>query len=320
MEKRKWNLKTLYLLPLILLTCLLQNANAIPISGGFVPAGVAQYQNSFFYQGQKTNYVNSGQIPGTNQKLDIDVSLFGYLYVPTNKWQIFAYVPYVSTYLHGSAVAVAPGVIIPFSLTQKGLGDPTFVAMYRAYQATGVGWTYALGLQGALGVPLGTYANNRNVPRILEPGTGNFVPTVAISSFYQSIVYGLATVNLSYSNPLMRNGYKFSNQFKYNLSLGHNIYPFMMESGKETPLIVLGQLELLGTLTGRANATNQVLNGLNSNTGGNLINLSPGIQIEGLGWSLNGSYQFPISQSLNGVQGLKFDRTFLLQFIYNNFS
>jgi hypothetical protein len=293
-------------------------ATAIPISAGFVPSGTSQYETTGFVQTQFARFGNAGQVPGSDTKLDVDVGLIGGNYAFTKDLNAYVILPYLHYYFRGAAVPVLPTVLAPVNITQKGIGDPTLGLGYRLYQITGVNWFFAVGANAALGLPLASYDNN-TIPRQLQVGTGNFIPTNAISNFFQGLNMGMATLNLSYSSPLKRNGYKFPDKFEYNLSFSHNIYPLIAEKDREYPYIYALVVEFLGTYTGKQSATNQILNGLNNNSGGNLIKFSPGLQLEGMGWQAALSYQVPIAQSLNGKQAVEFDKNILLQFIYSNF-
>jgi hypothetical protein len=209
---------------------------------------------------------------------------------------------------------VAPGVFFPVSITKKGLGDPTLAWRYTFYRTNGLGWVSAWTVNAALGLPLGSY-DDVTVPRALQPGTGNFVPTVGGNYYFDSASYGTFVFNLSYANPLERNGYRFPSTFNYNLAFAYPIYPNgKLMPGRVYPFVPYLHLEFLGTRTGQQHATNQFANGSNANTGGNLIRCAPAISFDMLGWSVAAQYMFPISQSLHGVQPIEFDRAFLVLF------
>jgi hypothetical protein len=312
MRKRRFIPKALISLPLITALFLTQNANAVPISAGFVGTNNAKGQLGFIAQDINADYVNnSGKIPGADVKYTLNYSLLAGAWSMTDDLQFGALLPYLHSYFRGSAAPIAPGFFLPVSITKKGLGDPSLAVAYTFYRKNGLGYVSSMSATIGMGFPLGSY-DDKATPRALQPGSGNFVPSIGASYFFQSATLGMAVVNVSYFKPLMRNGYQFPSNFNYNLAFSYPIYPFTLQSSTYYPVTWNVHLEFLGTKTGQAHATNPFLNGFDANTGGNLIKCAPGISVEGVGWNVEAQYLFPISQSLNGIQALKFGQGFII--------
>lgn len=291
---------------------LTQSASAVPISAGFVGTSGATGQNGVFAQDINFDFGNTNKIPGANLKYTLNYSLIGGSYQISRNVNSFVLLPYVHNYFRGSAVPVGPGIFAPVSITRKGLSDPSLGLAYIFYRQNGLGYVSSMNVGLAMGLPLGSY-DDPTVPRALQPGTGNFVPAISTSYYFQSAQYGMVVVNFSYFNPLERNGYKFPSTFNYNFAVAYPIYPSgKLMSATSYSFVPYLHLELLGTKTGKQHATNPFVNGVDANTGGNLIKLAPAVSIEGTGWEVAFQYMIPISQSLNGTQPIKFDRAFLV--------
>lgn len=280
------------------------NAKAIPISGGFVGGGSQEGQIVTLGQYVHVPLKDNGR--GFNSSGSVNAYVAGLLYGFTNKLIGFSLFPYFSKNLELKQLNT--------TFNTGGMGDPVIGLLYKPWAKVGKGWITSIGLTGSIEPPLGNYTK-ATTPRVMQSGTGNWGVNLGGSWFYEDLMK-MAAVNLSYKAYAKGHGYKHSDVFSYNLSLGHRIYPLPLPDGG-IPFAAFAQLEFLGAWTGKKSGGNTALDDFDRNTGGNLIKLAPGLKLEmGRGLTANVSYQIPIHQRLNGIQAAKQGNTFLANVIY----
>ncbi|MBI4547014.1 MAG: hypothetical protein HY707_03480 [Ignavibacteriae bacterium] len=176
------------------------------------------------------------------------------------------------------------------SSSSFGLGDLSLFAKYLVVQIDGLQETFRIIGKGSIKLPTG----NKNLTPPLGTGTVDY-SLGAVSAWIGKRfgVYG----DVSYSLNGTSGGYKFGNSLNYNVALGFRALPAVYETYPTEQWNLY--LELNGKHTGKDEVNEQEL----SNTGGNIIFLSPGVQyIPSREFILEASVQIPISQKLNGTQ------------------
>jgi hypothetical protein len=292
-------------------------AFSVPISGGFVPVPGVEGQSAFFSQYQGLNFEVNPSVPGTQGKIDIDAGLIAGIYFYNKNIEFFGILPYLRKSAKAPAFPIGGGVFAPVFITTEALSDPIIGTIVKLNSNMGKGWYQNTGIIASLGLPLATY-NMAGIPSLFQPGTGNFVPTVGLTSSYHHVEYGMVTGNVSYAFPISGHGFKYPDVLQYNLSLAKRILPWSLPEDAEVPVTTELQLEFLGSKTGQFNTSNPALDGLPANTfgRGDLIKIAPGIAMRGVGWSIAATYAYPILQNLKGVQPFQYRDGGYVQFAY----
>lgn len=288
------------------------SANALPIGAGFAPVASTEGETAVFFQYQNVYFTESGLAPGV---LDTKANLNGYLIggvkvFAAGRLGVFGFLPYFTKSFGTTLVGpMLPGRV-PFGMATDGLGDPVVGAQYAFAKSAWDGGYWGVAVFSTLVVPAGTYtiqsipAAVGRPPRFLSPGGGNWVPALGFNFLYAIPKFEL-TLSTSYGVPLEARGYKAGNTFIYAAELGYTIFPWTFKSLTHHPMIIKAIVEFLGTLTGRIKTPNPAIDFLPRNTGGDVFRIAPGLFTEWHGYYLSLSYQFPVSQRINGQQPIK---------------
>lgn len=146
-------------------------------------------------------------------------------------------------------------------------------------------------------VTLGTIVLNITLPTgsaTKQPSTGIGAPSFFGGFTFNKMNndwYGFTSDGVSITTA--RNGNKFGNTFLYQFGLGKNL------SSQYKKLIIDGLVELNGTFSQK----DRVNGVIDSNSGGNTINVIPSIWISSPNFIFQFGIGFPIVQDLNGDQG-----------------
>jgi len=176
------------------------------------------------------------------------------------------------------------------SSSSFGLGDLSLFAKYLVVQIDGLQETFRIIGKGSVKLPTG----NKNLTPSLGTGTIDYsLGAVGAWIGKRFGVYG----DVSYSLNGTSDGYKLGNSLNYNVSLGFRALPAVYETYPTEQWNLY--LELNGKYTVKDEVNEQKL----SNTGGNVLFISPGVQyIPSREYILEASVQIPIHQKPNGTQ------------------
>jgi hypothetical protein len=226
------------------------------------------------------------EAPGTEQEREHRVSAFG-LWRPTNRLALLARVPYNAKEITESPVGAEAE-----THREHGIGDAEALALVGLIHGTGA---HAPTLSGVLGVTAPTGSNDRrdvNGDRLdqhLQPGTGAWSGTAGLNIALAVSGGTFDASVLGRANGTSEAGYRYGNVALYN-------------AGYTTS--ARRSLQLIAQLNGRSAKRDQVEDGtLDENTGGTVLYASPGIRWRSaIGVGIEGVVQFPIYESLYGVQ------------------
>lgn len=174
--------------------------------------------------------------------------------------------------------------------SSSGIGDIALVGKYLLWQVDKRQQTFRTVLKTKLKFPTG---DKDSSPQL---GTGSWDYSVGIVSGWIKPRYGIYT-DLAYTFNGSFRPINWGNQFDYNLALGFRVFPAVYTHYPMTQLNAY--LEANGSYQWKDKKNGQNID----NTGGNLIFISPGIQlILSRRLLVESTVQIPVSQELNGVQ------------------
>lgn len=195
------------------------------------------------------------------------------IYGVTAKTVLFGMVPFVYRDLSGSETG--------------GIGDLTFLVRQEIAKRDWSLKTWRLALLGGLEIPSGD-----------DPFSSHSIdfPLSLVTSFQTHRLEIDADVR--YKINTEGNGTDHGDNLFYNLAYQHRILPWSLPEGG-----IPNQLNLVLEMNGQWTQKDKIVGGaVNTNSGGNTIFLSPGIQYVMKRVILETSFQYPILQDMNGSQ------------------
>jgi len=271
----KMVLTMLFVLPFLLFS----NANAAPITFN---TALPVSEGSFVFRQQLRWSRSSNQ----NQTLRSTAAISVLGYGINSDLALFGVLPYVDNRLEQSNS----------DRDNQGIADVTGFARYTLWKHDRQGQTLRLGGVAGLTAPTGD-DNGRDsagrLPPPLQNGSGAWDSFGALVATYQTLNSQISG-QISYRNNRQANGFEIGDETRLDLSWQQRIWPKKLSGA--VPGFLYGVLELnaLHQDRNRNNGQN------NSNSGGNTIWLSPGVQYVTRRWVFEAIIQTPIVQNLNG--------------------
>jgi len=186
-------------------------------------------------------------------------------------------------------------------ITRKtsGLGDITFLGKYRIYTKDSPGATSRLSLLGGLELPTGRSGDSDSVGKLLrtfQTGSGSWDPILGASFSNQTLNYEW-DYNLTYQFNTEAHNFEFGDILKYTIAYQKRLLPRELpDEGLYT------QFNAVLELNGEWKQRNRNESGSVDASGGNIIYLSPGLQVASKRFVAETSVQLPVFQDLNGTQ------------------
>ncbi len=188
--------------------------------------------------------------------------------------------------------------------SSSGIGDLQLSIKKAFFKKDGLKKTMRLAWKAGIKLPTG----DENISPALGSGAVNFI----VGGLFTYIEDRFAMHHdLSYKINTEANGLRIGNRIQHNVAFEYRMLPERFKSIKDTTLNLI--VELNSNYQARSKSGGQSL----SNTGGATLFLSPGLQIvAGPRFILEGLFQYPLIQELNGTQ-LGVDYTASLGFRYS---
>ncbi len=192
----------------------------------------------------------------------------------------------------------------------SGFGDMRTLLKYRIFTKDKPGASHRLAVFGGLEWPTGDDDETDRYGRLPQPlqlGSGSYDPILGLVWTTQKLAWELdADVGYKWNNDA--NDFEFGDQFFYNLSYQHRVWPRELpEEG--VPSFLYGVVEFNGSHTDK----NEFGGVRDRDSGGHTLFLSPGVQWVSSRWVIESSVQIPIIQDVNG-DALKADYATTLGF------
>ena len=196
-------------------------------------------------------------------------------------------------------------------LSATGFGDLFVVAKYQLIQKDAPGKTTRITAIGRVKFPTGddnkTDGEGNLLPPSLQLGTGSVDYSSGIIFTHIVRRIGL-NADVVYNFNTEANNFAFGDTLRYDVALGYRLLPKVYDKFPAT------QLNVYLELNGQFARKNQAAGISVRDSGGNVLFLSPGIQlIPYATFLVEASLRIPVSQELNGTQ-LKFRPGFNLGF------
>ena len=197
------------------------------------------------------------------------------------------------------------------TISTTGIGDFSLGAKYLLVQRDVPGKTTRVAALGKIKFPSGknneTDDQGNPLPRTLQLGSGSV--DYSLGSVFTHVARRVGfNTELLYNFRTEADGFAFGDSFRYNLSFGYRLLPVVYKVYPARNHLN-AYLELNGEYFRRDQANGTTI----ADSGGNVIYLSPGIQVIPGNFILEASLSLPVSQSLNGMQ-LKFRPGFRVGF------
>ena len=280
---------TIGLLPLILSAGLASDANAAPQTFNSalpVAKGEFVFREQFFY-------LKADDDPGAaNRNLEVQggISVLGF--GATGDLALFGVVPF----LDKSLDLTTPGGA-RVNRDTSGLGDMRLFGRYTAFRADAMGRSFRIAPFAGVELPTGDDDDADGMGRLPAPlqlGSGSWDPFFGVVATWQTLQYEI-DAQASYKVNTEANGFEFGDELRLDASLQYRLWP--RELGAGVPGFLYGVLE--GNFVHRAK--NQIGGASNSNSGGEQLFLSPGLQYVTRRWVAEAIVQLPVAQNLNGA-------------------
>ncbi len=182
-----------------------------------------------------------------------------------------------------------------------GFGDLLVIGKYRIYAQDKVGGTTRVGLFAGLEFPTGDHSAGDRLgefPRPFQLGSGSWDPLIGAVFTTSTLKYQWDIV-AQYKFNTEGHGFEFGDIFRHDLSFQYRIWPEKLTKKlTKVPSFVNFVLEANGIFR-RKNRNKGVLD---TNSGGYILFISPGIQYVKKRFIAEISVQIPAVQRLNGVQ------------------
>ena len=186
-------------------------------------------------------------------------------------------------------------------ITRKtsGLGDITFLGKYRIYTKDFPGATSRLSLLGGLELPTGRSGDSDSVgklSRTFQTGSGSWDPIIG-ATYSNQTLDNEWDYNLTYQFNTEAHNFEFGDVLKYTIAYQKRLLPWELpDEGLYT------QFNAVLELNGEWKQRNRNESGSVDASGGNIIYLSPGLQVASKRFVAETSVQLPVFQDLNGTQ------------------
>ncbi|NOY84406.1 MAG: transporter [Nitrospirae bacterium] len=188
--------------------------------------------------------------------------------------------------------------------SSSGIGDLQLSFKKAFFKKDGLKKTMRLAWKAAIKLPTG----DENLSPALGSGSVDFIVGGLLSYIDKRFAMHH---DLSFKINSKAHGLRVGNIIKHNVAFEYRVLPERFKSIEDTTLNLI--LELNSRYQARSKSGGQIL----ANTGGTRLFLSPGFQvIAGPRLILEGLFQYPVIQELNGTQ-LGVDYTALLGFRYS---
>jgi hypothetical protein len=278
---------------LLVFQCVASAAIAAPVTFNTalpVAKGEFVWREQLLFTNSKKDLTSLGRA----RSADSLISVLGYGL--SRKIALFAVLPYSQKSLTLSSVSNEIGRL------NKGLADPTFFGRYSFYQKNGAGRTFRLAGLGGAKIPVTSNNSRDNLglqPGALQQSNGAWDTFAGLVATYQTLDFQLDGQALFRRNG-SSGGTDFGDEFRLDGSLQVRVWPRELSSG--VPAFLYAVLEANWSRKGRNN-----LGGiLDSNSGGETLFISPGLQYVSKRYVIEAAVQIPLYQSLNGT-GLESD-------------
>ena len=255
--------------------------SALPVARGeFV------FRDQFFY-------LKADDDPGVaNRNLEVQggISVLGF--GATGDLALFGVVPF----LDKSLDLTTPGGT-RVNRDTSGLGDIRLFGRYTAFRADAKGRAFRIAPFAGIELPTGDDNDADSLgplPAPLQLGSGSWDPFFGVVATWQTLQYEI-DAQASYKVNTEANGFEFGDELRLDASLQYRLWP--RELGAGVPGFLYGVLE--GNFVHRAK--NQIGGASNSNSGGEQLFLSPGLQYVTRRWVAEAIVQLPVAQNLNGA-------------------
>jgi len=249
---------------------------------------VAEGEGIFRAQGK---YLRATDDPSPmNRELEVWVVPLVGVYGVTADLALFGVVPVLDKELE---VTAPPG---RRQRADSGLGDVTVFARYTAYQHDRPGETLRLAPFVGIETPTGEDDERDALGRLPQPlqlGSGSWDPFAGVVGTWQTLNRQV-DVEAAYTFNTEANDFEFGDQFRFNASYQHRLWPPQLEQG--VPAFVYAVLESNFVWRDR----NAIEGRDDDDSGGTTWYLTPGLQYVTKRFVAEGAVQLPVVQNLNG--------------------
>lgn len=201
------------------------------------------------------------------------------------------------------ANAVSGGKTVRLAAT--GIGDTIQEARYTVYQLDGIASTFRIAPLIGLTVPTGMDNVNPQLPRSLQPGTGDFGGRVAMTSSWQTLNWNAEAevgynanssgVELGFSPHTLGSSYQFGNQVAANVAFHYVVWPPHLSG--DVPAELLAGVESNYFVTQYSHVHGQFVPG----TGGQLWLIDPNLDYSTRNYGFAITALLPVLQTVNGA-------------------